>query len=37
MTIAVGTLVEHHNFGPGKVREVLGSNVIVDFFGEDID
>ena len=37
MTIAVGTLVEHLDFGPGTVREVLGSMATVDFFGEDID
>ena len=37
MTIAVGSLVEHLDFGPGKVCEVLGSIATVDFFGEDID
>ena len=37
MTIPVGTFVEHFVFGPGKVREVLGSIATVDFFGEDID
>ncbi len=37
MIIPVGTLVEHLDFGPGEVREVLGTNAIVNFFGEDID
>ena len=37
MTIPVGTLIEHFEFGPGKVREVFGSIATVNFFGEDID
>ena len=37
MTLSIGTLVEHIDFGPGKVTEVLGSMAIVDFFGEQID
>ncbi len=37
MTITIGTLVEHLDFGPGEIREVLGTNAIVNFFGEEID
>lgn len=37
MSITVGTLVEHLEYGPGKVAEVLGSMIVVDFFGELID
>ncbi len=37
MTAAVGDLVEHFEFGPGTVIELLGANAIVDFFGEKID
>jgi len=37
MTISVGDLVEHIDFGPGKVTEVLGTKAIVDFFGEEIE
>ncbi|MBU0662948.1 MAG: DUF2791 family P-loop domain-containing protein [Proteobacteria bacterium] len=37
MTISVGTSVEHLEFGPGKVTELLGTMAIVDFFGEQID
>ena len=34
MSLSIGTLVEHIDFGPGKVTEILGSMAIVDFFGE---
>lgn len=37
MSLAVGTLVEHPEFGPGKICDLLGSNVVVDFYGEKID
>ena len=37
MNLSVGTLVEHIDFGPGKVVDILGAVVIVDFFGERID
>lgn len=37
MTIPIGTLVEHIDFGPGEVRGVLGTIAMVNFFGEDID
>jgi hypothetical protein len=37
MSLNVGTLVEHIDFGPGKVAEIFGSMAIVDFYGEKID
>lgn len=37
MSLLPGTLVEHLDFGPGKVIQSLGSKVIVDFFGDEID
>ena len=37
MTLSVGTLVEHSEFGAGKVCDLLGTNVVVDFYGEKID
>ena len=35
--IAVGTQVEHVEFGIGKVRAVLGNTATVEFFGENLD
>lgn len=35
--ISAGALVEHTEFGPGKVLAVLGDNATVDFFGETLD
>ena len=37
MSFAVGDIVEHTEFGPGKVKEVLGSIVVVDFYGVCIE
>jgi hypothetical protein len=37
MALAVGALVEHPKFGPGKVSDILGENVVVNFYGECID
>lgn len=37
MTITVGTLVEHIDYGPGEVQEILGQVAIVNFFGATID
>jgi hypothetical protein len=36
MTVTVGDLVEHPEFGPGTVIDILGANVTVDFYGEEI-
>lgn len=36
MTVTAGDLVEHPDFGPGTIVDVLGSNAIVDFYGEEI-
>ena len=36
MSLAVGSLVEHPEFGPGKVCDILGRKVVVDFYGEYI-
>jgi hypothetical protein len=37
MSLSIGCLVEHLDFGPGKIIEVLGSKAVVDFFGDTID
>ncbi|MCK9264440.1 MAG: ATP-binding protein [Deltaproteobacteria bacterium] len=37
MTLSPGTLVDHLDFGPGKVLQSLGDIVLVDFFGDQID
>jgi len=37
MTISINTFVEHIDFGPGKVVNLLGSLAIVDFFGDQIE
>jgi len=37
MTLSPGTLVDHLDFGPGKVVQSLGDIVLVDFFGDQID
>ncbi|BCG47914.1 hypothetical protein GEOBRER4_n2765 [Citrifermentans bremense] len=37
MSLSQGTLVDHLDFGPGKVVQSLGQKVIVDFFGDEID
>lgn len=36
MTVSVGDFVDHFEFGPGTVLELLGTKAIVDFFGEEI-
>ena len=36
MTVAAGDFVEHPEFGPGTVIDVLGENATVDFYGEEI-
>jgi len=36
MSLTPGTLVDHLDFGPGKVLQALGSKVLVDFFGDEI-
>ena len=36
MTVTIGDIVEHFEFGPGKVLELLGTNATIDFFGEEI-
>jgi len=36
MTLTSGDLVEHLEFGPGTVVDVLGVNATVDFYGEEI-
>ncbi|MBV5330376.1 MAG: DUF2791 family P-loop domain-containing protein [Chlorobium sp.] len=37
MSLLIGSLVEHLDFGPGKIIELLGSKAVVDFFGDTID
>jgi len=37
MSLPPGTFVEHMDFGPGKVVQSLGSKVVVDFFGDEIE
>jgi hypothetical protein len=32
-----GLAVRHSDYGPGRVREVLGEVAVVDFFGEEIE
>jgi len=36
MIVAIGDMVEHFEFGPGKVLELLGTTATIDFFGEEI-
>lgn len=36
MAIGIGALVEHPEFGPGKVCEVFGTSAVADFYGENI-
>lgn len=36
MTVSAGDIVEHFEFGPGTVVEILGKIATVDFFGEEI-
>lgn len=37
MAFKIGTAVRHSSYGPGRVRQVLGGLVVVDFFGEEIE
>ena len=32
-----GDPVRHQDYGPGRVRQVLGGVAVVDFFGEEIE
>lgn len=37
MPLKPGDPVEHQEYGPGTVRQVLGSIAIVEFYGEDLE